>query len=143
MVRLARSTFSRKRTASTGPSRIETAVMVDRSSGSFSMVHISISESLMRDSYRSSSAIRPPSAGGAPRRTVTGAELVLRGVAVRIGDGAGGGDGRALARLPVHAAGLGGGGVGGGVQGDGEARLGVRRTDHDAVGRVVGEPQVG
>jgi hypothetical protein len=58
--RVPRSTRSRTRTRSGDVSSTATAVMVDRSIGSFSIDHISASESLMRCSKRMSPIVRPP-----------------------------------------------------------------------------------
>ena len=58
--RVPRSTRSRRRTRSGAWSSTATAVMVDRSIGSFSIDHISASESLMRCSKRMSPIVRPP-----------------------------------------------------------------------------------
>src|SRR5438067_2428571 len=110
-----------------------TAVMVERNSGSFSMVHMSASASLIRFSNLicsvTASASHP--VGG----LVQGEDLVLGGVAVEIGAKPWCRHARAPAAL----------GVGGGlrldvdevrrVQVNRERRVVIRWPDEDAVGR--------
>ena len=55
MTRLSRSNDGVQGVAVDGSSKMNTAVMVDRSAGSFSMVHMSASASLIRSSYSISS----------------------------------------------------------------------------------------
>src|SRR3954470_4304756 len=87
---VARAILSRKRSRSGGPSRTAMAVIVDRSSGSFSIDHIRASASLIRLSKRISSAMAPSwfgvgrslSADREHRRH----ERLLRGAAVLLAD---------------------------------------------------------
>src|SRR3954451_17801652 len=75
-------------------SRMATAVIVERRSGSFSMVHMSASASLIRLSYRRVSLTI--STSHTIGRSVQGRALVVRGVAVDVGAHAGGRHPRAL-----------------------------------------------